>query len=100
MTAVLLRSASSKARYEGRAGKVASLDEESKTSAEVKSGRVAVLLNGEKEPISFKLMNLRIDKIPPANITNLRILQLVAISFIGMYLLSCFWFAIALVAGA
>jgi len=81
-------SARSRHSYDGRAGKVAPLNQERKTSAERTPGQVAVLLDGEQEPVAFKLMNLRIDKLPPTSITNLRILQIIAISFVAMYCVS------------
>ena len=58
VTVVLLASAAAALKYNSRKGIVVLLPEEQPA---VKVGRAAVLLEGEAKPISFKLMNLRID---------------------------------------
>ena len=58
VTVILLASAAAALKYNGRQGIVVVLPE---GQLAVKVGRAAVLIEGEAKPISFKLMNLRIE---------------------------------------
>ena len=58
VSVVLLTSAAAAAKYDGKKGVVVAPAE---GQPALKAGRAAVLLEGEANPISFKLMNLRID---------------------------------------
>ena len=53
---IILLTSTSAAKYANRTGRVVEPTE----GAAIKPGRVAVLLDGEAEPISFKLMNVRV----------------------------------------